>query len=221
MKPNKLFATFMTIAFVIAVGFTQEVSAQRYLSEIKDSSEVKELAKFAENLAEFYTLGDAIAKINTSPTTADPDQALLSKFFKAGGKIMSEDRVVGASSQKIVQKLINLINVSGKGSEIEKAQTDLKKEAEKLLSSRYVRPVFSQPTDVFGSAILDTDDKRISKDTSAIMKEPLKLGFYKPKFSCSVLASAIFAAELRNANKTAATVDSFFKAVCNANRPLR
>lgn len=217
---NQLFTGVLSISFVLMLNLfsTQKAVAQeRLLPKMKESVEVKEMAKFAESLAEFYTLGDTIAKINTSPSTAEPDSALLSKFFKAGGKLISEDRIVGANSQKLVKKAIDFINSTPNGHGLDKARDEIKKEVEKLLSSRYVRPFFRSPTEVFASAVIDTDSKRISKDTLAIMDKPLKLGFYKPKFSCSVLATAIFAAELRNANKTAATVDSFFKAVCNAN----
>ncbi len=212
---NNSFATFITIAFafVISIISVQEATAQRYLVEMKDTAEVKELAKYAERLAEFFTVADAIAKINTSEGTAEPDQVLLNKFLSAKIKVTQDERIVGANAFKLI-KLWEKISPDKNSDE------ELRKEIDKLLQSRNARPFFKSGVSVLGSAVGHTDAKRIEKDTNKIFAAPLKLGFYKPKFSCAVLATAIFAAELRNANKTAATVDSFFKAVCNATGSL-
>jgi hypothetical protein len=210
---NQLFTSILTIGFVFAFNLfsAQSVDAQEpiknppYLAKIKDDPEVKELAKYAEKLADFYRVGDSIAKVNTSPGTAEVDSEWLERFQSSGRNIMLEDRSVGAASYRLLKKLAAA------------SEEELKKEAEKLLKTRFSSPFLSKPLSVLAGAVAETERKRISTDTRNILDKPLKLGFYKPKFPCAVLATAILAAELRNANKTAANVDSFFKAVCNAN----
>ncbi len=215
-----IFINILTVSFVavISLCFTQQVSAQQqikppFLPKFKDSAEVKELAQYAERLAEFYLLGDEIAKINTSPGTAEPSPELISKFKIAGIRVTQDERIFNANALKLVRNIERISSDKG----LDHALAELKKEVEKLLQSRNVRPFFKEPLETVAGSVLQTDARRIEKDTKKIIEEPLKLGFYKPKFPCSVLATAIFAAELRNANKTAANVDLFFKSVCNAN----
>jgi hypothetical protein len=202
---KKIISNILIINVIFMMSAQEAIKNPPYFAKIKDDPEVKEMAKYAEKLAEFYTLGEEIARINTASGVEESNAALIQKFKNAGITISLADISISAASYRLLKKL-SLPN-----------DEELKKEADKVLKTRYVLPFFKSTGKVLASSYVAGQNKRISTDTKNIVDKYKKLGFYKPKFPCAVLATAIWAAELRNANKTADTVDSFFKAVCNAN----
>lgn len=215
---NQIFTSILTIGFVFAlnlIAVAQESPKPPYLPKIKESTEVKDLAKFAESLAEFYLISDAIARINTSKGTTDPSKDLLDKLAAAAKKVKDGATGFGKNVDGLIPKLPS--------SKDDPGREKLEEEIEQLLGSRSVRSFFKRHTGkqvLSFVAVPNRGSQRIISDTANIINDPPKLGFYKPKFPCAVLATAVLAAELRKATKTASTVDSFFKAVCDATGSL-
>ncbi len=211
---NLTFTGILTIGFVFVISLfsTREVVAQRYLSEIKSSTEIKGITDFAESLAEFYLIGDSIAKINTGKGTAEPDKNLLDKFAAAAKKVKDGARLFTKNADSLARRLPSSFS---KG---DPAQEGLKEEIKQLLGSRNAEGFFNKHGGNYVLAIAGRDITvgRINSDIDSITAAPLKLGFNKLKFPCAVLASAVLATELRKTTKTAATVDSFFKSICSS-----
>lgn len=219
---NNLFTAFMTIAFAFVIGLssTQETSAQRYLSEIKDSNDVKGIAQFADNLANFLELAEkaeAGGKIDS----------ITIKITEAAGKKIKD----GTSNFRSNLKAL-VANLKSKNQWNE----DLDNQFLELLGSRKIKGFFQRNT---GRKILtdaDTGINSIAADVDAIIAN-LKnkqasnsssdsiftrtafaptASARKLKFKCVVLGAAIFGAELVKAPKTAENLDGFFDKSCGA-----
>ena len=83
MRLNKLFTTFMTITLALIVGAVsvQQASAQRYLSELRDTNDVKGIAQFADNLANFLEIAEKIEDANRL------NPVLIKQLEDAGKKV--------------------------------------------------------------------------------------------------------------------------------------
>lgn len=219
---NKLFATFMTIAlaFVIGMGSAQEASAQRYLSEIRGSSEVKGIGQFADNLSQFLQVAQTIEDGNRL-------NPLLIKQLEALGKKITD----GTSNfRSNLNGLVTNFKTKNQWNEA------LDSQILELLGSRRVKGFFQKNG---GRKILTDADaaiNAINAEIEAIIANAKKLkaenagndaiflqtsfapvtSVRKLKFKCVVLGVAIFGAELLKAPKTAENLDGFFDKSCGA-----
>lgn len=219
MKLNKLFATFMTIAFVIGIVFAQETLAQRYLSEIKDSSEANGIVQFAENLASFLELAEKIE-------AGDKSDAVYIRFENVAKKIKD-----GTSNFRS--------NVKGLAATFKNRNQwndELDSQFTQLLSSRKIKTFFQRNG---GRKILTDADAAISSipaDVDAIVANIKKLraansdngsvfmrtafapnaSARKLSFKCVALGIGIALAELKGMKRTAENLDGFFDKSCGA-----
>ncbi len=219
---NKLFATFMTItfAFVISIFSAQDASAQRYLTEIKDTGDVKGIAQFADNLANFLELAQKIEDGNRL------NPALLKQLEDAGKKIKD-----GTSNfRSNLKGLVALFKNKNQWSD------ELDSQFNELLGSRKIKGFFQRNG---GRKILIDADAAISAigvDVDAIIANAknvknanvsnnsvfMQTAFAptasarKIRFKCVALGAAIFGAELLKAKKTAENLDGFFDKSCGA-----
>lgn len=219
---NKVFATFMTIAFAFVIGFSsvREASAQRYLSEIRDSNDVKGIAQFADNLANFLTLAEYIEQENK------PNPASIKQLEAAGQKIKD-----GTSNFRSNLKAL-VANFKSKNQWNE----DLDNQFLELLGSRKIKGFFQRNT---GRKILtdaDTAINSVGADVDKIIANAKNVrasnansssvftqtafapnaSARKVTFKCVALGAAIFGAELLKAKKTAENLDGFFDKSCGA-----
>lgn len=221
-KVNKLFATFMTIAlaFIIGLVSTQKASAQRYLTEIKDSGDVRGIGQFADNLAEFLTLAEYIEQDNLNR------QKSLAQLEAAGKKVKD-----GTSNFRSNLKAL-VANFKSKNQWNE----DLDNQFLELLGSRKIKGFFQRNTgrkiltdaDTAINSIAADVDKIISNlknlrasntnNSSAFMQTAFapNASARKVTFKCVALGAAIFGAELLKAKKTAENLDGFFDKSCGA-----
>ncbi len=219
---NKKFATFMTIAlaFVIGMGSAQEASAQRYLSEAKDSSDVKGIGQFAENLSQFLTLAEKAE----GETSANP---LLLRQLEVAGKKVKD----GTSNLRTNLKgLVGLFKTRNQWND------DLDSQFTQLLGSRKVKGFFQNNgarkilTDADAAInVVNTNINEIIANVSKL-KGASSLGnsifsqsafapsasARKVRFKCVLLGVAIFGAELLKAPKTAENLDGYFDKSCGA-----
>ena len=217
---TKTFATFMTIAFAFIIGLSsaQEASAQRYLSEIRGSNDVKGIAQFADNLANFLKLAEYIEQENK----LDP---VTIKLLEAAGQKIKD----GTSNFRSNLKAL-VANFKSKNQWNE----DLDNQFLELLSSRKIKGFFQRNT---GRKILtdaDTAINSIGGDVDKIIANAKSLrasnsssvflqtafapnaSARKVTFKCVALGAAIFGAELLKAKKTAENLDGFFDKSCGA-----
>ena len=222
MKSNKTFATFLTIAlaFVISIVSTQEASAQRYLSEVRDSNDIKGIAQFADNLSQFLTLAEKIEG------QRNPDPALLRQLEAAGKKVKD-----GTGNLRTNLKgLVSLFKTKNQW------DNDLDSQFTQLLGSRKIKGFFQNN----GARKILTDAdaaiNAVNTDVDTIIANVSKLrgasflgnsiftqtafaptvSARKFRLKCAILGVAIFGAELLKAPKTAENLDGYFDKSCGA-----
>lgn len=221
MKTNKLFATFLTIAFAFVIGIfsTQEVSAQRYLSEIKDSSEVNGLVQFADNLANFLELAEKIEG-------GQKDDAIYMKIEFVGKKIKDGT----SNTRSNLKGLVN--NFKNKN----QWNDELDNQFNQFLGSRKIkafyqrnggRKILTDADAAIGSIGTEIDaimtNLKALKSSSASNIQAFSQTSFSPTASarkvrvkCVALGVGIFIAELKGAKKTAENLDGFFDKSCGA-----
>ena len=222
MKSNKIFATFMTIAFafVISILSTQEASAQRYLTEIRDSNDVKGIAQFADNLAKFLESAQKVEE-------GGRFDAITIKITEAAG-----EKVKNSASGFRTNLKALVANFKNKNQWNE----ELDNQFNEFLGSRKIKGFFQRNG---GRKILTDADAAINSiaaDVDAIIANLKKLraanasqnsifmqtafaptaSARKVRFKCVALGVAIFGAELLKAKKTAENLDGFFDQSCGA-----
>lgn len=219
---NRLFATFLTIAFAFAISIfsAQEALAQRYLTEIRDTNDVKGIAQFADNLANFLELAEKAEAIGK------PD-AITIKITEAAGQKVKD----GASGfRNNLKGLVTLLKNKNQWND------ELDNQFNELLGSRRIKGFFQRNG---GRKILtdaDTAINSIAADVDTIIANLKKLrsasannnsvftqtafaptaSARKVRFKCVALGVAIFGAELLKAKKTAENLDGFFDKSCGA-----
>lgn len=217
---NKLFATFMTIAFAFVIGLSsaQEASAQRYLSELRDTNDVKGIAQFAENLANFFEIAQKIedgGKLNP---------ILTKELDKAGKKVKDG----AATFRSNLKGFITTLKNKNQWNE------DLDKEFLEILGSRRIKGFFQRnggrkiltdadaainsiATDV-DTIIANASKLRAANSTSIFMQTAFApaVSARKLSFKCVLLGVGIAIAEYKKMNKTAENLDGFFDKSCGA-----
>lgn len=222
MRLNKLFTTFMTITLALIVGAVsvQQASAQRYLSELRDTNDVKGIAQFADNLANFLEIAEKIEDANRL------NPVLIKQLEDAGKKVKD-----GASNfRSSLKGLVTLLKNKNQWND------ELDSQFNELLGSRKIKGFFQRNG---GRKILTDADaaiNAISGDVDAIIVNAKKLktasvnnnavfmqtafasnaSARKVRFKCVALGAAIFGAELLKAKKTAENLDGFFDKSCGA-----
>ncbi len=215
---SKLIALF-SIAFALLLTNVQTTNAQRYLSEIRNGSEARGIATFADDLSEFLTFANYIEQENAT-TPAD-----LRKLESLGKKVKD-----GTSNlRNNLKNLVTLLKNQNRWDD------SLDTEINDLFGTRKIRGFFQRHG---GRKILtdaDTAINGLSNDVDTIIKNAgkprssldsdgifIRTSFAsknsgrKLTFKCAVLGVAIFGAELLKAKKTAENLDGFFDKGCGA-----
>ncbi len=221
---SKFIALFsIAFAFVFFLSTTQEVTAQRYLTEIKSGSEAKGIAQFANDLSAFLEIAEFIEQENiVSPRD-------IAKLQAAGKKVKDGTSNFRSNIKNLVTKLKN------------KNQWDdeLDTEINDLFGSRKIKGFFKRNG---GRKILTDVDSAIgslNSDIDAIIANAKNekasnsngtgeffmqasfvpcstISLRKLKLKCVILGAAIFGAELVKADRTAENLDGFFDKNCGA-----
>jgi hypothetical protein len=225
MKNQKSISILTTIfsiafAFILCLSSAQDASAQRYLTEIKNTSEVNNIAQFAEKLSNFLELAQ---KIETDGVVRPAELARL----EAAGKNVKD----GTSNFR--SNLKNLVtNFKNKNQWDE----ELDSQINESLGSRKIKAFFQKNggrkilTDADGAidglnAQIDAIIANAKKDRVANISGEnlfLRTSFAsnasgrKLRLRCVVLGVAIFIAEIKKAPKTAENLDGIFDQSCGA-----
>ncbi len=226
MKNQKLLSVLTTMfssafAFILCFSSVQEASAQRYLTEIRNSSEVNSIAQFADNLAEFLELAEKIEEGGGAVRPAE-----IAKLEAAGKRVKD-----GTNNFK--SNLKNLVtNFKNKN----QWNDELDSQINESLGSRKIKGFFQKNggrkilTDADGAiaglnAQIDAIIANAKKERgSSFFGESLfvKTAFTsnasgrKLRLKCVVLGVAIFIAEVKKAPKTAENLDGIFDKSCGA-----
>jgi hypothetical protein len=219
---NRRFAAFLTITFALVISLVSvhETSAQRYLTEIRDSADIKGVAQFADNLSQFLTLAEkAEADSRLNP--------ILLKQLEAAAKKVKD----GTSNLRSSLKgLVGNFKTKDQWNEA------LDNQFNELLSNRKVKGFFQRNGARKVLTDIDAAINAINSDVDSIMVIAVKKGvsasvgssiFFqtsfastapaaKVRFKCVVLGVAIFGAELVKASRTAENLDGFFDKSCGA-----
>ena len=214
-------ATVFSIAFalVLSLSTAQNASAQRYLSELKSTTEVKGLAQFALDLNDFLKLAESLegAKV-VSPR----DFALLET---AGKKVKD-------SAPNFRQSLNGLIAKIKKNNRWDDA---LDAEILNLLGNRKTkgffqtngggRRIINEALNAYNVIVSDVDtivnsfrqsqsvnpgDEVVFSNASFAASSSAR----KVRFKCLVLGAAVLGAELAGADRTAENLDRIFDKSC-------
>jgi hypothetical protein len=219
MKKQNLIALF-SIAFVIFLSTTSEVSAQRYLTEIRSGSEAKGIARFADDLSEFLSLAETIEQDNA----VSPIQ--LGKLERAGKKVKDGAGNLRSHIKGFVTQL----------KDRKQWDEQLDTEINDLFGSRKIKGFFKRNG---GRKILTDADAAIasvSRDVDTIINNAKNSksagvtvdGIFaetafavspsgrKLRLKCVVLGVAIFGAELVKADRTAENLDGIFDKSCGS-----
>ena len=132
MKNQKyrLPSSFLLVAFVFAIFLStaQETAAQRYLTEMKSTTELKGMGQFSSDLAEFLKILDAIENEKS------PSPLNIKKLELAGRKVKN-----GANGfRNNLKGLISKLKSQNQWDE------NLDKEINDLLNKRNVKGLFQQ-----------------------------------------------------------------------------
>lgn len=220
MKLNKIFATFMTIAFAFVIGISsvQTASAQRYLSELRDTNDVKGIAQFAENLANFLELAQKIEDGEKS------NFVITKELDKAGKKVKDGAGTFRSNLKGFIATLKNK----------NQWNDDLDKEFLEILGSRRIKGFFQRNggrkilTDADGAInsiatdvdtiIANANKLRAANNTSIFMQTAFAPNASARKFSfkCVLLGVGIAVAEYKGMKRTAENLDGFFDKSCGA-----
>lgn len=218
---NRLFTTFLTITMTILIGFisAQETFAQRYLTEIRPSNEIKGIVQFADNLSEFLELaekaesgartdlvyikmGDAAKKVKEGTSNFRSNLKGLVTIFK------NKDQWNDALDSQFNELLAN-------------------RKSKGFFQRNGARKVLTDADAAINSIAAEVDAivanlkaQRVSTVTnnSIFMRTAFapNTSARKFKLKCVVLGIAIFGAELTKATKTAENLDGFFDKSCGA-----
>lgn len=210
----------IAIALLLTISSAQNASAQRYLTEIRNSSEVNNMAQFAENLANFLEMAQ---KIESDGVVRPAELARL----EAAGK------TVKGGTSNFRNNLKNLVtNLKNK----DQWNEELDAQINESLGSRKIKGFFQKNG---GRKILTDADGAISQlnaQIDAIIANAknqrganvssenlfMQTAFAssssarKLRLKCVVLGVAIFIAEVKKAPKTAENLDGFFDQSCGA-----
>lgn len=210
----------IAFVFVLCLSSAQNVAAQRYLSELKPTSEVRGISQFAANLSEFLALAESLdGKGIVSPR----DIAQL----EAAGKKVKDGT---PNFRQSIEALIAKIKRDNKWNEA------LDNEILGELGNRRIKGFFQNNG---GRKILSdslTAINGINREVDTIIGNARKpqsvslsgAGIFtqtsfaasgsarKIRFKCVVLGAAIFGAELIKADRTAENLDGFFDKSCGA-----
>lgn len=215
---------------VLCLTGTLEASAQRYLTEIKTTTEIRGISQFGADLSDFLALAEYIEQENN----ATP--ANLKKLEAAGKKVKD-----GTSNLR--SNLKGLIAIFKKS---EHWNEELDNQINEALGSRRIKGFFQRNggRNLLNSA--DTAINAIAADVDAIISNAgvitkeldkktntaagglggdgifAKTSFAasgsakRVKFKCVVLGLAVFGAEVVGADRTADNLDKIFDKSCGA-----
>ena len=219
---NKLFATFMTIAFAFVIGLssTQEVSAQRYLTEAKPSNEVKGIAQFAENLSQFLEVAEkaeAGGRVNE----------ITIKITEAAGKKVKDSTSSFRSNLKGLVALFKSKDQWNDALDSQFLELFASRKIKGFYQKNGARKILTDADAAINSINAEIDaiianlkNKQASNFTNdSIFTRTAfapNASARKFKLKCVVLGVAIFGAELVKAPKTAENLDGFFDKSCGA-----
>lgn len=207
--------------FVLLLLSAQDVAAQRYLTEIRGSSEVKGIGQFADNLADFLKLAETIEQDNGAVSPAQ-----LGRLEAAGKRIKD-----GTSNFRN-----NLKNLVANFKSKDQWNDELDSQINEVLGSRRIKAFFQRNG---GRKVLTEADAAIGNlnaEIDAIIANArnqrganlsgtdlfVQTSFAsttsagKLRLKCAVLGVAIFGAELLRTKKTAENLDGIFDQSCGA-----
>lgn len=222
-KSLSVLTTIFSIAFAVVICFSsvQEASAQRYLTEIRNSSEVNNMAQFADNLASFLELAE---KLEQGGGAIRPAELIR---LEAAGKRVKD------GTGNFRSNLKNLVTTFKNKNQW---NDELDSQINESLGSRKIKGFFQKNG---GRKILSDADGAISglnaqidaiianakkgrasvvSGESIFVKTVFASSASSRKFrlKCAVLGVAIFIAEVKKAPKTAENLDGIFDKSCGA-----
>ena len=211
--------TAFSIAFalVLSLSTAQDALAQRYLTELRPSSEATGLSQFALNLSEFLNLAESLERAKVVSPRDFAQLEALGKKVKDG-------------APNFRQSLDGLITRIKKNNRWDEA---LESEILTLLGNRRVKGFFQNngggrrilnealnaynaiPGDV--DAIINSFRRQQSVNSDGevfFAKASFAASAGKVRFKCIVLGAAVFGAELAGADRTAENLDKIFDKQC-------
>lgn len=217
---SKIIALFsIALAFVLMLSTAQNANAQRYLTELRGSSEAKGIAQFANDLSEFLQLAQEIEQDSAANPVKIKRLEILGKKIKDGTSNFRN----------------NLKNLVASLKNKNRWDDQLDTEINELFGSRRIKGFFQRNG---GRKILTDADAAIAalnSDVDTIINNAKKVSASsgsnsvfmqtsfaansssrKLKLKCAVLGVAIFGAELVKADRTAENLDGFFDKSCGA-----
>jgi len=216
---SKFIAVFsIVVAFVFGFVSAQNTNAQRYLTEIKSSSEAKGIAQFANDLSDFLTQANLVETQN--------NPANIKKLEMLGKKVKDGTSNLRSNLKGLVTLLKNQ----------NRWDNNLDTEINDLFGNRKIKGFFQRNggrkilTDAEGAinalnADVDTIINNAKKATASAFNSDgifMQTSFAsknsgrKFKLKCAVLGVAIFGAELIKADRTAENLDGIFDKSCGA-----
>ncbi|HQU81569.1 MAG TPA: hypothetical protein PKY59_00495 [Pyrinomonadaceae bacterium] len=221
-KNQTKFTSLMTALFIVTVGLfaAQNASAQRYLSELKPTTEVKGISQFAANLGEFLNLADSfdnakgvspadVAKLEAAgKKVKDGTSNFRQSLDSLIAKIKKDNRWNEAFDSEVVSELANrkikgfFQNHGGRKilSEGLTAIANINREVDTIVNNAKSRQMASNFS---GEVFMKT-----AFAASASAK--------KVRFKCVLLGVAIFGAEVIKADRTAENLDGIFDKSCGS-----
>ncbi len=222
-KSISVLTTVFTIAFALVLCFSsaQNALAQRYLTEIRSTSEVTNMAQFADNLASFLELAEKLEQDSGAIRPAE-----FAKLEAAGKRVKE-------GTGNFRSNLKNLVTVF---KDKDQWNEELDSQINESLGSRKIKGFFQKNggrkilTDADGAIaglnaqidaiIANAKNGRASNfsSESIFVKTAFASGASARKFrvKCAVLGVAIFIAEIKKAPKTAENLDGIFDKSCGA-----
>jgi hypothetical protein len=220
---RSLIATLISVAFVFALCLSsaQEAAAQRYLTELRTTSEARGLSQFATILDDFLSLADTLDQSNiVSPRDAARLEAAGKKVKDAApnfrqslegliAKIKKDNQWNDALDSEILGALGNrrikgFFQNNGGGrrilTEAVNALNVIPREVDAIINNAKK----SQAANFSGGGIF--------LQTSFAASSSAR----KVRFKCVLLGIAIFGSELLKADKTAENLDKIFDKSCGA-----
>lgn len=219
---RSIITALFSIAFVMVLGLStvREASAQRYLTEIKTTTEIKGISQFATDVSDFLKLAEFIEQENNvSP-------AQLKRLEAAGKKVKD-----GAGNLRTNLKAL-IANLK----KSERWNDELDKQINEILGNRKAKGFFQRNG---GRNLLNAGETAINSvaaDVDAIINDARKLqsvnleiggvllktsfmpaaSAKKGRLKCALLGLAIFGAEVAGAKITAENLDGHFDKGCGA-----
>lgn len=223
MKNKSLFIGLLsfTFLFVLCLSSAQNVSAQRYLTELKPTGEIKGIAKFAGDLSEFLTLAESLDTAGNSSATD------LTRLEASGKKVKDGTPNFRQSIENLIAK-IKRDNKWNDEFDSEVTGSLQNRKIKGFFQNNGGRKILSESLVALNNLSRDVDliiaNARKQKSASNGFNEEIfvRTSFAssssarKVRFKCVLLGAAIFGAEVIKADRTAENLDGIFDKSCGA-----